>query len=202
MDQTEVMNRAAVIMGEQRIADPGDDTKVARELSAIWDTTRRSLFRSYRWGCLMKRAQLAASATVPLHQFAYQFPIPADFVRLDYIGPFFAGVSLTDYRTSSEALWAMVATATGRAIETSLPAPLDIRYVADIEVVTYWDDGLIDAMACKLATDAVYSITKNRLAIERADRAFALAITSAISTGSIERPPEPIPDHSWGLSRK
>lgn len=199
--QIDIFNRALVILGEERVSSPSQDVKAARELSAVWETTRRALLRGYRWGFAMKRAQLAALASAPLTQFDFQYLLPSDFLRLDFVGDFFVGLSLTDYRTSDESEYALGANASGTVLETNLAAPLSVRYVADLTVTTTYDALFTEALAAKLAVDTGWSLTKSGTAIKIARDAFMASIQAAISVGAIERPPVPTADDSWIMSR-
>lgn len=199
--KTDIFNRAIVILGEERITDPTQDVKAARELSAVWDTTRQALLRGYRWGFAMKRAQLAALAAAPLTQFDFQYQMPAGFLRLDFVGDYFVGLSMTDYRTGDESEYALANGAAGTVLETNLGAPLSIRYVADITVPTYYDALFTEALAAKLAVDVGWTLTKSQAAVGIARAAFQAAITAAIAVGAIERPPVQQPDNSWMMSR-
>lgn len=199
--QVEIMNRAIVMLGEQAITSPSDDVKAARELSRIYDTTRKALLRGYRWGFAMKRQALAASATVPAFQFDYQYPAPSDFLRLDFVGDYFVGASLTDYRTTDESVYALASSASGLVIETSLPAPLNVRYIADITTTTHFDPLFVEAFAAKLAVDAAITLTNSGAKLDLVARAFAMAIGAAVTTSAIERPPVKLPDDEWMLAR-
>lgn len=200
--QVEIMNRALVLLGEARITSPSDNVKAARELSAIWDTTRKALLRSYRWGFAMKRDELAALADAPLSQFDLQYQTPADFLRLDFVGDWFVGLSLSDYRGSDESEWALAAgTGATPVIETNMAAPLSIRYVGDIVNPNAFDALFTEAMAAKLALDAANALTQSAQKEATAGRAFERAIRAAVVANAIERPPVPIADDSWVMAR-
>lgn len=200
--QVEIMNMAIVLLGEQRISSPSEDIKPARELSAIWSMSRQALLRAYRWGFAMKRDSLAALSSTPLHQYAYQYLLPSDCLRVDFVGDYFAGASLTDYRTTDESLWAIAATDSGAVIETDLPAPLNIRYVSDVTVPTRFDALFAQALAAKLAVSVATSLSKSATIRDQVAQAFAAAISSAVAANAIERPPSPMADDSWMLTRR
>lgn len=199
--KVEIMNMALVILGEQRIASPTEDVKAARELSAVWDISRRALLRAYRWGFAMKRVALAASATAPAFQFDYQYQLPADFVRLDSVGDYFVGASLTDYRTTDESAFALANTTSGTVIETSIAPPLNVRYVADIETTTFFDPLFTFALAAQLAVDVAITLTNSSGKLTAAGNARGAAIGAAVMANAIERAPVPSPDDSWILAR-
>jgi hypothetical protein len=199
--QVEIFNRAIVLLGEERITSPTQDVKAARELSAVWDTTRKALLRSYRWGFAMKRASLAALATPPLAQFDRQFLLPADFLRLDFVGEFFVGASLTDYRTIDESEYGLAQVAEGTVIETDMQAPLPIRYIGDVTDPNRFDALFVEAFAGKLAVDVASTLTNSDSALGAARQAFGMAVSLAMRVGAIERPPVPLPDDAWILGR-
>lgn len=199
--QVDVFNRALVIIGEKRVSSPSEDTKAARELSAIWDTTREGLLRAYRWSFAMKRAQLAPLATPPAWGFSLQFPLPSDFLRLDQAGDFFVGLSTADYVGASEAAYAIERSTSGRVILTDMQNPLNIRYVSNVTVPTEFDPLFTEALAAKLGLDAGAALTDSSSKVEKAERAFERAIAAAIRVNAIERPPETQPDGAWVAAR-
>lgn len=199
--KVDLFNRACILLGENPVASPTEDTKRARTLLAIYDSTRDALLRGYRWGFAMKRAALPALSTAPLHQFARQFQLPSDFLRLDFVGDYFVGLSMTDYRGTDESEYAIANAASGTVIESNQSAPLNIRYIARIDVEGYFDALFAEAFAAKLAVDTADAITESGKAKQNAELAFGRAIQSAIATNAIERPPVPLPDDSWVVSR-
>lgn len=199
--QVDLFNRACILLGENPVSAPTEDTKRARTLLAVYDTTRDALLRGYRWGFAMKRAALPALSDAPLHQFDLQYQLPSDFLRLDFVGDYFVGLSMTDYRTTDESDYALANAASGTVIETNIPAPLNIRYVARIETTGFFDALFSEALAAKLAVDTADAITESGKSKQNAEMAFGRAIQSAIATNAIERPPVPIGDDAWMLSR-
>ena len=200
--QIDVFNMALILMGEEPVSAPSQDTKAARTLLRAWDITRQSLLRSHRWGFAMKRdGGLAALATPPASQFAYQFNLPADFLRLDFVGEHFVGASLTDYRTTDESLYALAAGSARTTLETNIPAPLPVRYVADITNSTQWDACFTDAMAALLGLRTAKAVANSQTAAASCADALGKAITAAMAANAIERPPVGLADNEWMLSR-
>jgi hypothetical protein len=149
----------------------------------------------------MKRASLAALATPPLAQFDRQFLLPADFLRLDFVGEFFVGASLTDYRTIDEAEYALAQVTEGTVIETDMQAPLPIRYVADVADPNRFDALFTEALAAKLGVDVALTLTNSDGVAGAVRQAFGMSISQAMRVGAIERPPTPLPDDAWILGR-
>lgn len=194
---TDIANRALTLIGEARVVSMDDASKQAKACKSQFDITRQSELRANRWGFAMRRAQLAASATAPAFQFARAFPFPTACLRVDFVGDYYVGPSLTDYRTSDESAFAIE----GRSILTDLPAPLDVRYLVDVTDASQFDAMFVDAMAAKLAADIAIDLTQSKAMFEKSMAAYGLAIARAKQVNAIERPPEPLPDDSWVLAR-
>lgn len=194
-----VINRALVKLGVQNIADPDEESEPARVAKQVFDDTVRAELRKYPWLFATRRAQLAASATAPVFGFKTAFPLPVDFARIVQVGEYFdfSGIrnapldrSVVPYRIE------------GAQILTDLPAPLNIRYVADVSSDPgQWDATFVDALACRLAAEMCETLTKAPSKTEMMEKAYRRAIGEARRLAAIESPPEPIPDNSWTMTR-
>jgi hypothetical protein len=136
-------------------------------------------------------------ATPPAFGFHLAYAFPNDLVRLDYVGDFFVGASLTPYRMQSEAAFAIE----GRSILTDMAAPLNVRYVWNITDAGQFDALFVDALGHRLAIDVCLSMTNSVQKKAGLGQAYSAVIDMAVSVNAVERPPEPLPDQSWMLSR-
>lgn len=199
--QVEIMNRALVILGEARISAPGEDIKAARELSAVWDTTRRALLRAYPWSFAMSRIALAPSATAPAFGYTQQFPLPADFIRLHSV----AGIYVWDAGSPTyeqEPIYTIESTdALGAVILCDIANPLNVRYIRDVTNPALYDALFVEAFSGKLATDVATTLTNSDARLSDARGAFGLAIERAVNANAIEKPPLAIVESSWLLAR-
>jgi hypothetical protein len=193
----EVCNRALTLLGVERVVSVDDDSKAARDCRSQYDITRKSELRANRWAFAMRRAQLAAISTAPLFGFDLAYTMPTDCVRLDFVGDYYVGVSLTDYRSTDESAFAIE----GRQILTNLTAPLNVRYIANVEDVQGFDPLFVDTLAHRLAIDLCESLTQSSGKKAGVAQAYALVIDRAKRVNAIERPPEPIADDAWVLAR-
>lgn len=194
----EVCNRALTLIGCERVVSIDDDNKGARACKAQYDMTRLSELRANRWAFAMKRAQLAAIITAPLFGFDLAYPLPTDCVRVDFVGDYYVGVSLSDYRTSDESAFAIE----DRQILTNLPSPLNVRYVANVQNVQNFDPLFVDALSHRLAIDICEEMTQSTSKKAGVAQEYMLIVSRATKVNAIERPPEPMPDDSWVLSRR
>lgn len=193
-----IANAALTKAGDQHISTLDDsEGESARVISSVWDQLRDAELRARNWNFAMKRASLAALASAPAWGYSTEYQLPSDCLRIIQVGEFFPGMSLTDYRGSSEADWQVE----GRKILTNLEAPLKIRYMARIEDTTQWDALFAEAFACKLAQVICERITQSNTKRQLAMQEYRQALADAMRGDAIENPPEPLPDDSWIMSR-
>lgn len=141
--ETSIANAALICMGERRIESLEAESKAARILNERFDEVRDELLRSVPWNFATNRARLAADVDVPLFEFARQFTLPNDCLRLiDVDNP-----HRLPYRVE------------GRKIITNLTAPLDILYTMRITDPMEMDAQFRDVFAAMLALDTVEAIT-------------------------------------------
>lgn len=194
--QVEIANRALTKLGENRIISISDNLEAARVISSMWDIVRDSELREHVWSFSVKRTQLAAMSTAPSWGYNYQYPVPADFLRLLQANDVFF-VSLTNYRDMNEADYKLE----NGLILTDLGAPLKIRYVASVTDTADWDSAFVESFACRLAIEACERLTQNPTKRELALAQYRLSLGTAIRANAIENPNEPFPDDTWILSR-
>lgn len=195
--QVEIVNRALLKLGSNVVASIGDNSKQARTMSALWNTVRQTELRRAFWSFALVRTTLAANATAPSWGYGNAFLLPADFLRLMQVNDFFSVPSMSDYREGDDSLYSIEA----GQIFTDLGAPLKIRYVKDATDPGAWDALFVEVMASSLAFEACEALTqsnqkKQLLADER-----KMTLREAVRVGSIEKPPQGIPDDGWMLAR-
>lgn len=197
VSDVDIANRALVKIGEQRITSFDDDNKASRAVKALYPTVRDSELRKHRWNFATKRAQLAALATAPAFGFDYAYQLPSDCLRVDFVGDFYPGVDLSDYRNADSSEWRVEA----RTILTNLSAPLNLRYGARITDPTQFDAMFVEALAAKLAIELADVLTQTGTRKEQAKADYQDAMRTARSLDAIEDPPQQMPDTSWTLGR-
>ncbi|MNN56153.1 hypothetical protein D3C81_1710690 [compost metagenome] len=84
---------------------------------------------------------------------------------------------------------------------SNLPAPLRIRYVAQITDPTFFDPLFGEALACKLAIELAESLTSSSTNRQLAWSEYEKAIVKALRSDAIESPADTIADDTWMLSR-
>lgn len=193
----EISNRALTKLGVERIISLGDNNEQARALSSMIPLVKASELRAYTWNFSIKRASLPALVDAPAFDYARQFQLPSDCLRLLWAGDYFPGPNLGDFQNGPSLDYELE----GRMILTDLGAPLKIRYVADIDDPNQFDVLFAEALACKLAVELAETLSGSSTNRQLAWNEYQNAIRKAVRADAIERPSEHIADDTWMLSR-
>lgn len=193
----EIANAALTKLGSARITSLTDDVKAAREINARFEAVRDDELRAYRWQFALTRTSLAALTTAPAYGWTYQYALPSDCLRVDQVADQFPSAVMDNYITREVGDWALE----GNVILTNMEAPLKLRYVARITDPNAWDVSFREALACKLAVEVCEALTQSDTKRRQAWQEYQTAITRAVRSNAIERPPVTYPDDAWMLSR-
>lgn len=141
--ETEVVNIALTHLGADLIASLDDPSKSASRAKANFGMARDAVLRRYPWKCAKKWAVLTPENTTPINpNFAYQFILPPDFLRL---------ISTDQHEYAIEG---------SRRILANTDA-LTIQYVYRNKTVAEWDDLLVQAIAARLAHLLAYPLVQS-----------------------------------------
>lgn len=182
-----IANRALSKLGQDRILLLSDDNKAARTINQMIDEVIDAELRRYLWNFAITRTALPALADAPAWGYAYQYPVPADYLAL---------VQVNDYYVRSsgqQALWSVEA----GHILTNLGAPLKIRYIRRVDNPSLFDPLFVEVLACKLAMEACETLTQSETKFERMVGQYRFAVGEAIRQDAIENPPDNLPMGSW-----
>lgn len=195
--EIQVANRALTKLGSNRITSLTDDVKAARSISSCFEDIRDDELRSHRWQFAMKRISLAALSEAPAFGFARQYALPPDFLRLDMINDEYPAAVMDNY-IGAETQEYMIE---GNLILTDIEAPLKLRYISRVTDPNQWDVNFREAMASRLAMEICEDLTQSDTKKQSAAGDYKRAITQAVRTNSIEKPPSTPPDNTWIVSR-
>lgn len=134
----EIANKALTKLGLAVIPSFDSQEEAARLAGAIFGSVRDFELSTYPWAFAIKRAELAALADAPAFGYRFQYPLPADFLRLE--GIYNAGGADKDAYELE-----------GGCILTDIAAPLQIRYVSRELNQLKWPPYFVEAFATKLA---------------------------------------------------
>lgn len=186
-----IANRALAKLGDDRILLLTDDVKAARTLNGMFNEVRDAELRRANWKFAIKRAQLPALTTAPAFGYAYQFPLPADYLAMVQVNDYYVRGNKQKPPYSIEA----------GVILTDYAAPLKVRYISRVENAGLFDPLFVEAFACKLALESCETLTQSETKYARCKEAYKEALISALMRDAIEKAPDELPWGTWLESR-
>lgn len=193
----QIANRALTKLGAARIASLSDDNKQARAISSCFEDLRDDELRAHRWSFALKRTSLAALSDAPAFGYTYQYELPSDCLRIDMVNDEYPAAIMDNYIGAEYNDWVIE----GGMILTDIAAPLLLRYISQVTDPTVWDINFREALASRIAYEICEDLTQSDTKKQFAMQDYKRAITQAIRTNSIERPPVMPPDNQWVISR-
>jgi len=183
-DKTTVCNRALQLLGAKRVVTLTEDSENARACNLAYDEVRRAELRAHTWSFAVKRASLAAKVPVPIFGRTNAFPLPADWLRLLPKDP---------RENIDEPDWQIE----GQEILTDDDAPLEIRYIFDIEDVNAMDALFRETLSAAIAMNISEDVTHSNSKVDRAAESYKVSIARAKRTNAIERVSAVAPQDTW-----
>lgn len=177
-------NGALQKVGETPIMSLSDDLPQARRCALAYDGCRRSELRKHRWNFAIKRASLAPDADAPAFDYAYQFTLPVDCLRVLF-------------PTDATNDWVVE----GRKILTNAGAVLNLRYVYDATDPTRWDALFYELMSVSIALQIMESTTGSNSKKDRLDAEYKGLLAEAKKINAIEQVPMESPEDGYWTAR-
>tara|TARA_Y100001937_G_scaffold35995_1_gene51642 strand:- start:2164 stop:2742 length:579 start_codon:yes stop_codon:yes gene_type:complete len=146
----DICNSALNLLGASTISALTDDTKNARLCNQRYEPVRNRIFRSHNWNCLIKRVQLAKDSTAPVVEFANQYTLPSDCLRVLKIHTGVTDSIVSDIEYKIE----------GRKLKTN-EGTIFLIYIALNTDPNVYDVYLQEAISHQLAADLAYAVTNN-----------------------------------------
>lgn len=184
-NQTEIVNLALDLIGDEPILDINDNTTRAKVVRRWYDPSRQSMLRSHTWSFSKEYATLAKDTAVPLHTREFQYSWPADCLR----------IIMSPSQDDRDFI------IHGRKILTDVDESIDIEYVLDVEETTLFDSLFVIGLASMIAFRSVERITgsdKKKVGIKED---MVDTINEAKRIGSIEKQSDRRPEDDWVLAR-
>lgn len=174
----QVCSNALLLLGAQTINSFDDESDRATLVSNLWPNALEAILRSHPWNCAVKRLSIAPDATAPAFDFAYQFTLPGDCLRVLSVGEKGAEVEYT---------------LEGRKVLAD-ESELLLRYVFRNENIPSWDALLVQASEAYMAMTLAYPITKSASMFGAMTDLWNLKLRQARSIDGMENPPEQLGD--------
>ena len=158
----DICNSALNLLGASTISALTDDSKNARLCNQRYEPIRNRVFRSHAWNCLTKRVQLAKDTDAPVIEYANQYTLPSDCLRVLKIHTGSADSISDDIDYAVE----------GRKIKTD-EGTVYLVYISLVTDPNEYDSYLQESISHQLAADICYAVTNNATLaknyMERAD---------------------------------
>lgn len=173
--KVDIFNLALIGIGAQTVASPTENTKNAKACLQVYDMLRLAELRKKpAWNFAIKMAELPASATTPLFDRAYSYPLPSDFLAL---------ASSFPENNTTDKDWIIQ----NGQIYTNWGAPLQIRYVADIVDPNEMDHLFRISLACKIREVISESLVQSNTKKETAKDDYKEAIAEAKKANAFDQ---------------
>jgi hypothetical protein len=184
--QVEIVNLAAVELGDEIIMSMSENTKLARVMSVLWDSTLKECLSDHTWGFARERATLALLTAVPPFGFANAFQLPSDYVRMVYMG-----------EPDDEYIWQIE----GDKLLTD-EGTAEITYVKLVTDTTKFSGKFVTALALLLAARAANSIAGMDTAKrDKSLAAYEKSIMDAATVDSQNSTPRTFVANRWIYAR-
>lgn len=193
----QIVNVAATLLGQGRVVNLSENSKMAREANAMYEIVRNALLSSYDWTFAKTRAALPALVGAPAFQFSARYQLPTDCCRLVELADHYVGMDLTDYRGSNTVEFEIE----GQEILTDFAAPLNIKYIRRETNPAKFSDPFVFALGAKLAWHLAEAITQSNTKKDNAEKVFLRSIGDAVRANAIQLPPKKLADDEWVMSR-
>ncbi len=173
---TELANMALAHLGQARISDYSERSPAAEHCRRAFEHVRRLCLRDYDWNFAIRRASLTAAETPPEFDWGYEYPLPADCLRVISVNQRPGGTRLTDYAVE------------GRAILSNF-AECRVRYVRDVTDPTLWDSMFSSYFCYRLAAAIAPSLRLDPAAGQQMEQMAAAIRDQAREADAVESEP-------------
>jgi|TARA_R110000796_G_scaffold183320_4_gene299751 hypothetical protein len=186
----DIANGALNILGASNISAFDENSKAARLVNQRYNAIRDAVFAAHPWNCLIKRAELAQSSTIPAFGYEHEYPLPTDPFCLRVL-EFSNGTMGYPQDNMHNASGGPVFVIEGRNLVTDEDT-VKIKYVARITDPQQYDPGLIEVLSTGLATSICYAITGSSTMVSVTEADFNKKLRSARFIDSTQGAPQRI----------
>jgi len=188
--KTSIIDRALQILGMKGITSPQEvGSRGARSMLRTYDATLLSELTKNYWAFAIKRAELPASGTPPVHTKTNLFPLPGDFLMLapqDQYG---------EFNLAND--WIIE----GNNIVSDESGPIYIRYVSSDITENQYNPIFAEALSAALAIATGEELTNSAGKVQRAMFIYDNQISEARKNNSIISQKPRTPVSSWISAR-
>jgi len=156
------------------IDPPDKDSKAAQAAAAWYDQARQDTLEAHPWKFASKRRKLVEAQTTPLFEWAHQYELPPDYIRLNYIGTSWSD-PIEEYDLEDG------------YILCNEPGPLCLSYVYNLTDATKFSPKFRTSMSYRMAAFMAYEITGNAQLVGAMEGQFMNSLTGATAVSGQNR---------------
>ena len=209
---TGLANRALMNIGHSRLLTDAesDDSLEARTFRSVLTQSRQAVLAAVDWNFNSRRVRLAAADTTPQFDFLYQYPVPANCLRVTELFDLSSSSVVT--ATSSDPFddgmrWRVETIGETdeeytRVLVCDLPAPIGIVYLRDVTSLARWTPNALDALELKISARLAMPIAKKRELARDLSQDYDAKIALAASIDAREASDTRMPEGSWSAARE
>lgn len=177
------------------ISSIDENSQAARACKLRYPYARDAVLRGYDWNFSTARASLPELATAPAFDFAHQYKLPEDVLRVrELVG---AGEA-DDWRVES---WADGGGAVSQVIVTDFASPIQILYTRRIVDVRQFDALFVGALAARIAADIAISLSESTSKAQGLWQIYTSKLFEAWKNDAQEGSAQRFPDGTWNNAR-
>jgi hypothetical protein len=181
MTTTEICNLALSHLGDTRITDFHETSVLGEKCRTHYDHERRAVLRAHRWNFAEAAVVLSALTEPPPFGYAYQYQLPADFLRL-------LEVNGAEASMSEPAAWRIRGNVLLLQAEQA-----NVLYTKDTTNSGLYDPLFVTALSHKLASSLAMAITNGSADRNTQLQLYEMAMKDAGWVDAVENKPRVIP---------
>lgn len=180
-----ICSNALLMVGAQTINSLDDTSDRARQCANLYPTVRDYVLSSHPWNCCIKRVRLNPDTDTPAFDWAYQYTLPGDFLRI-----------LSNGEKGTEAYYNIE---NGKILMDE--APCLLRYIYRNDNEGTWTALLVMAVTQAMRQVLAYPVTQSASLEQLIDQAIEPILKRARTIDSQDQPPETLGDFHLLQSR-
>lgn len=182
MTETDILNNALILIGDQPVSVADDQTKSGRRFLQVYPMTRDALLRGFMWNFALTRASIASSTYTPAWGYDFAYDLPSDCLQVIQVNQWFYNMASDYYYTSDLTPWKLE----GKRILTNFAAPLNIRYTRAVTDTSEFDNNFCELLSIKLAIKLVENLKNNSGIMQTLQMMYKEAKITALKSNAIE----------------
>jgi len=179
-----ICNNALAKLGASQITSLIDDSQEARLCALFYDQVRDDITSSHPWNFAIKRVALSQLSTTPTFEFAFEYQVPSDYLRILRIYN-----DTSAYRIEGKKL-------------LSNSSTINAVYISSVDDPTEYPAYFVELFAARLASEMSYSLAGSSTLSQGLLQLYVGKLASAKRFDAQEGTPLEFDSNEWIDSRR